>query len=239
MTEVYHQLPLFVFEKRCRGCKHVLPLTDFVPTDKNRSGYGARCGTCFAEDNRRRARKYIAKNREKCRLDSIAYRQANLERCRARDREFKRRDPEKHRARTKAWKNANKERVRAFVRQRSRKLRTKINAQMREWRKNNLEHWHLYCRVYTQHRRKLEIAAEGSFTAADIKRIYADQEGRCYYCSTPLNGSYQIDHKHPLSKGGSHYPSNLCCACTPCNRRKHAMTEAEYHAIIAEERVVM
>jgi 5-methylcytosine-specific restriction endonuclease McrA len=37
-----------------------------------------------------------------------------------------------------------------------------------------------------------------------------------------------LDHDIPLSRGGSHYPSNLVTACRGCNSQKAAMTGAEY-----------
>ncbi len=71
-------------------------------------------------------------------------------------------------------------------------------------------------------------AAEGSFTAEDIKNMYATQGGRCYYCSVSIEKEYHIDHMTPLSRGGSNWPENLCLACPRCNLSKHTKTAEEF-----------
>lgn len=70
--------------------------------------------------------------------------------------------------------------------------------------------------------------AEGIHTAEDVFQLYKQQKGRCYYCNVELAGTYHVDHKTPLVRGGSNWPENICCACPPCNMAKHDMTEAEF-----------
>lgn len=47
----------------------------------------------------------------------------------------------------------------------------------------------------------------------------------CTYCGADGN---QVDHIHPLSRGGKSELGNLCVACSPCNARKKDMTVAEW-----------
>ncbi|MBZ9752997.1 HNH endonuclease [Deinococcus sp. HMF7604] len=70
-------------------------------------------------------------------------------------------------------------------------------------------------------RRAREWDAAGSYTPNDIKAKYSLQGGRCYYCKEYLHKAYNIDHKIPLSKGGTNWPANLCVACETCNKRKN------------------
>lgn len=71
-------------------------------------------------------------------------------------------------------------------------------------------------------------AAEGAYTDADVAAIRAAQGDRCFYCPRDLNGGGELDHKTPLSRGGTHWPENLALACLGCNRDKHAKTAEEF-----------
>lgn len=68
----------------------------------------------------------------------------------------------------------------------------------------------------------------GNHTPADIRRIFAEQEGRCAYCLEPLGPDFHEDHKVPLARGGSNGAENICCACPECNVAKGTMTDAEF-----------
>jgi hypothetical protein len=70
--------------------------------------------------------------------------------------------------------------------------------------------------------------AEGSHTSEDVQRLYDVQGGRCFYCGKELNGRYDLDRKIPLSRGGTDWPENLCCACEVCQCGKCDMTAEEF-----------
>lgn len=55
--------------------------------------------------------------------------------------------------------------------------------------------------------------------------IYNRYNGRCAICGNCVKREKMtIDHKIPLSKGGSHHFSNLQLCCLRCNRAKQDMT---------------
>ena len=83
-------------------------------------------------------------------------------------------------------------------------------------------------RLRAAKRRELKMASNGDVTSEAVRGMYASQGGRCYYCQEPLEGTYALDHKTPLSRGGKHEMANLCCACSACNGQKSARTEDEY-----------
>ncbi len=60
------------------------------------------------------------------------------------------------------------------------------------------------------------------------------QHGRCFYCETEITfyrkkpNSLQIDHKIPLSRGGSDDVENIVASCRQCNSLKANMTDVEF-----------
>ncbi len=77
-------------------------------------------------------------------------------------------------------------------------------------------------------RRDPRHGAGGSHATEDVKRLYEEQGGRCFYCGKELNGECELDHKTPLSRRGTDRPENLCWACEWCNRRKQSKTAEEF-----------
>lgn len=63
--------------------------------------------------------------------------------------------------------------------------------------------------------------AVGSHTKADVEILYKQSRGLCWWCGKRLiDKKYHIDHRVPLSRGGSDDVSNLCISCPDCNRKK-------------------
>lgn len=123
----------------------------------------------------------------------------------------------------------------------SRKYKDKRNAYSRQYYKDNLERERAKYKEWSQtpfgklcgvknaaNRRARMKEAGGSFTAEDIKDLYATQGGRCYYCSVEIEEGYHIEHMTPLSRGGRNDVSNICLACAPCNFKKHTKTAEEF-----------
>ena len=53
--------------------------------------------------------------------------------------------------------------------------------------------------------------------------------GKCYYCGGTFKPSeLTMDHKIPLSRGGSSEKINIVPACKECNNRKKYMLPAEW-----------
>jgi len=85
-------------------------------------------------------------------------------------------------------------------------------------------------------RRTRRHATGGWHGSEDIQGLYDDQAGRCFYCGIELGARYVVDHKTPLSRGGTDWPENLCCACEYCASRKGEQTEEEFRAHLARLR---
>ena len=82
----------------------------------------------------------------------------------------------------------------------------------------------------------------GKLTIKTIQLVYEDNIKKygtltCYLCKKPIDmqlkffnkiTSEHLEHKTPLSRGGSNDYENLGIACSRCNIRKHDKTVAEY-----------
>lgn len=63
--------------------------------------------------------------------------------------------------------------------------------------------------------------------------IEIQKENNCYYCGKDLNDKIfkdrkTIDHKQPVTRGGTNDKENLVVACQSCNSSKGNKTEKEY-----------
>ena len=64
------------------------------------------------------------------------------------------------------------------------------------------------------------------------RQAVGDSQGwKCPYCGTDVSGRVgTIDHKIPVSRGGTSEPDNLAIICQRCNSSKNDSTPEEYHA---------
>ncbi|TSA28616.1 hypothetical protein D4R71_00495 [bacterium] len=88
-------------------------------------------------------------------------------------------------------------------------------------------------RVLRKRYKALKRAA-GPLTIQTIQQVYEDnikQHGTltCIYCLNPTTfGKDTLEHKQPLSRGGTNKRDNLAIACHKCNSSKGNKTEEEY-----------
>lgn len=83
-------------------------------------------------------------------------------------------------------------------------------------------------RLYKRKRRAQIMNAPGTHTAEDLQRLRNTQK-HCQVCRVDLSTvEVHIDHKIPLSRGGSNDPDNLALLCSACNLSKSAKTPVEY-----------
>lgn len=75
-------------------------------------------------------------------------------------------------------------------------------------------------------RRGISAGASGSCTKEQIESRFNYYGNNCVYCGTAEN--LTIEHRIPLCRGGSNWPSNIVPACMKCNLKKGKKTELEY-----------
>ena len=62
-----------------------------------------------------------------------------------------------------------------------------------------------------------------------LPQLHKDQKSKCMYCGTRIRaGDGEVDHKKPFSRNGSDQYRNLQLLCGQCNRRKGALTDAQF-----------
>ena len=164
-----------------------------------------------------------------------AYVGEKAERVRANNRAWYAAHREERRALTKTRRRANGDAVRAKERELRRrdyaKDPAKYLARNKAWREKNPERAHLYVRI-SAHKRRL-AAAGTSFTREEWLAVVESYAGRCAYCGNA--GPLEIEHKIPLSRGGTNSIDNIVPSCKRCNRRKLSKTDSEFRAFLARE----
>ncbi len=214
------QLPLFPAEKRCTRCSEPKPLEAFHHSRASRDGRHYVCRDCQAAYHTR----YYAAHATEIKAKVKAWNDAHRERARARRRR---------------WVVKNRQYNHAYYASH----KAEIDRVAQQWRAANRDHIRARQRAYAQLHPHYQHAswslrnarlrnAPGRHTATDVKAMEALQAGLCAYCRQPY-GRYHIDHKQPVSRGGSNGPENLCLACARCNHRKCNKTEAEFRALLA------
>lgn len=92
-------------------------------------------------------------------------------------------------------------------------------------------------RQYIRQMKKRRTAFErggGKLSTQTVQLVYEEnikQYGTltCIYCLKPIEfGRDTLEHKQPLSRGGTNAKENLAVACLRCNSRKRAMTYEQF-----------
>lgn len=78
--------------------------------------------------------------------------------------------------------------------------------------------------VDTLNRRAKKYGAAGILTAAFYESLV---QGPCAYCNQ-VGLPMELDHRIPLSQGGSNYPDNCQAVCRYCNKAKHWYGEEDF-----------
>lgn len=190
--------------KRCTKCGEVKPLGMFSKNRRNRDGLQSECKSCNAKYHREHAEQISAKSRKwylKNR-DRVLERQSNnRDHIHEVAKAYRLRNRDELRARHSDWVRTENGRRRKVINEHNRRARKQLSG--------------------------------GTYTSADIDLIrkgQTDTRGnvRCWYCGKPMQ-LWHIDHRIPLSRGGSNAPGNLCLACPECNTSKRDKTPSEWN----------
>jgi len=99
---------------------------------------------------------------------------------------------------------------------------------LRKWIRDHPEQVKQFAHRYRAHKE----GNGGSYTIEELDSVFESQEGFCYLCGELLYGKLddlpEVEHKIPISRGGTNDISNIGLAHMRCNRRKHAKTDKEF-----------
>ena len=117
-----------------------------------------------------------------------------------------------------------------------------------KYRKENPEKWRLIKEVSNKKYNKrrfffnrachvairVEDKVEPTLLCAVLSRAWYNQRGRCAYTGKRLDRNAQVDHKTPVSRGGSNDAFNLHWVTADANAVKHTHTHEEFIAICTD-----
>lgn len=224
---------MLCMNKKCSRCGFEKPLNMFQSDNRYAFGVKGVCKSCAAF----RAKELRKNNPERAREIKRKRYQAGADRNRASRRAYYKENMESERAssleRQRKRRADDPQAVNESVRRSKERHRQKHLATKRAYNALNADRNREWARAaraadpdrYKAHSRNRKArlrAAEGKHTGADIKEIYAKQQGACVYCGSFLGTKYHVDHIIPLASGGSNWPENIQITCPSCNLSKGA-----------------
>jgi 5-methylcytosine-specific restriction endonuclease McrA len=133
----------------------------------------------------------------------------------------------------KYWRNKNPKRVREYKLRDKEKHAERIRNYMIQWWKEHPEKR----RIYEHNRKARKRENGGTLTFGELNEQFELQEGLCFYCGRLLDdNSTHIDHRVPISRGGSNSIENIALSCPSCNLKKHTKTDIEFLQEINNDR---
>lgn len=230
----------------------------FSPNKHTKSGLQLACRACRcasqkqyyqanSEERREYSRRYARANREQKHEYNQRYYETNRDRLMEHQREYyqanREWDLEKKRSRRALpeVREQNRERHRRYYQINHQKILEngrryyELNGEQRREYNRQYDQTHPEKRRTIRHRRRArKLAAGGSHTAEDVQlqiRTQTDAKGklRCWWCEKIIKGRYHVDHRIPLSKGGSNDARNICITHVKCNLRKRNKLPHEYN----------
>lgn len=197
-------------QKTCTKCSATKSLPDFNREKLGRYGRTAECKACL----RIRGAIWRANNSERIteysRRDVVINKQKRSERHAL----WRAKNPEKRKLQTYRYYYKNREAI-------LKRNRPYVNAFYKT--RPGLRF------MSKQRRRQAQASAAGMFTFQQWMAKCAYWGWRCYLCGKSLTlKTVTLDHRIPLSRGGSCWPANLAPACRRCNESKGIKTDREY-----------
>lgn len=245
-----HKQGKYGLRSLCRSCKSIHDEQYRLENKEALRAKNAEYQRLHPEKGRERTRRYRGNHPERVRERTKEYRQRNPERVKS----WQRDNYQKHRGKrliSMRQYHQSRDRVilREYGREATRRWRQQHPEESRQssirsaakWRASNPEKARILARAwsarYPERKRASDAnnrarrrGAEGSHTAKDIELMFTSQSGRCWYCECDLNESgFHIDHRIPISRGGTNWPSNLVLACPKCNLSKHDRLPHEWN----------
>lgn len=232
-------------QRTCTKCKQSLPATleHFHYQKRGKYGLASRCIACHNQRNKENSAKLREKPeyREAQRLYDKQHYQDRRDYYIEHNHKYYADNHEKELERTRIKSRVNFDKYRPQRLKRNHEYYQKHKKEIRQAASKrhadkmlNDPHYIVLRKSYHQRRRALKRNAPGSHTSADIlmqRKAQTDKQGhlRCWWCNIVIkSNNYHLDHKHPLSRGGSNGADNIVITCPTCNLSKNNKTPAEW-----------
>jgi len=235
--------------KKCTKCGEEKQLVEFSIDKRLKVGRKSQCKACqkqYYQANREkiaeRKKQYEQANREKIAEQKKQYRQENREKIAERNRQHYQENREKIAEQKKQYHQENREQILGQKKQYYQENREKLAEKNKQYYQANREkiaeqQKQYYQQYYQENREKFKARSQkrrarkrnaaGNATAAEIQARFDYHGNQCYYCG--CDGKMTIEHRIPLSRGGTHWPANIVPACERCNKSKGVKTEKEFN----------
>ena len=177
----------------------------------------------YREAHKEDRKKWLAENKEILRPKKLAINRIWYSRHRKQENERNRIYKATHDQKPymKMYREKNKEKLLAYQKEKYRKLPNK--------------------RLFNQQTCANRICPE-KINIKTIQEVYEDNIKKygtltCYLCSEPIEFKQDtLEHRVPISRGGSNIKSNLGISHRGCNSRKHNRTEEEYRILFSQNK---
>lgn len=189
---------------RCCQC-----MDEYKKKYRNESDIHKEYMAAWHSKNKEQQARYREENKQKIKEISLRWREKNPERHAENARNWAAKNPEKVRKNRIEWRKKNPERAAELA---------------RKWRQRNPEKQRQIMFHTNSRKRGLRLLIAHGLT----DRLGIKQGWKCPYCMACIKSSFEIDHIHPVSRGGSGDESNLQLTCKSCNCSKGAKTHQEF-----------
>lgn len=159
---------------------------------------------------------------------------------------------EAHKRDRQKYRIINKDKMKQYCQIYYKTHKSEMDIFQREYRKTHKEEIKKYTEIYLQSPRGKFFSKlysvnrrlrEKGLTIIIIQQVYEENIKKfgtltCYLCIEPIEfGKDHLEHKTPLSRGGTNAKNNLAVSCDKCNYKKHSKTEAEYREELCKNEI--
>lgn len=169
---------------------------------------------------------------EKCNQDKVSYGAYSCKSCRIIYMEkWNKENREYKNQKSREWVENNPEKRKEISKKSDAKHRDKRILYHKDHYRKNVDKYKEWAKKQTTEQRraikqrylaKLKANKIGSYSR---EVIFKRDNYKCVYCG---DGATEIDHKTPISRGGSDSKRNVVACCKSCNKEKHTKTVKEY-----------
>lgn len=192
-------------------------LDKIIEPKKKKIINGKKCKQCSRykkNDEYYKSRVYIRKICKKCtKKNRNKYYDNNKDLVCEQVKKYRNNNPDKILERNRKYRVNNEEKIKNY------------NKEYCQYYKNNFSE---NIKASSNRIRAIRENVEGTFSKDELKDVYLNQKGKCFYCNCELSYKYHADHYIPISRGGTNYINNIVCSCAKCNLSKNKKLPEEY-----------